>query len=747
MLVAFGVLPVRADFETWCLGHFPDQLSRGLSTLAAENPDRDTTTNLTEFICGTDPNAADGQSIPITASWNNGQLTIVTPRSKAAATLITNLEISSDLINWSLAEASIKVGKLSETMDQLSVTLPILQPQPRQLFARVIHSLPSKIGKGKSAGDIDDDGIPDATENVILELQNNDWTDAMEDVDADGVPNLWEFKLNPPGLLNPTHGINDAAIKPPATRFVNPATGNNSPTDTIHTSIQAAINAVPAGTPANPTFAIIEVAPAAYVENITIPANRSIFLKGISSAQGERPGIWKSATSGDQLIQIYSQSMLSGFRIAKGASTSGDSRALWFRMNSETKTSRLQNCIIHGHIYSTVGGAAVRVGDGSGGRLVINHCTLFHNYAPSNGHSIYLSANSALHLSNSIVRGTQPGNTGGSSEDIDGPGSKLVVASYVLRNPPSGSLTGVLPNLNPYGLLTTSSQVNNHANSNWLSQPDFQGELRAPISPAVNAAVGADQFSDTDADTIPNFFDPVGAAASADSDGDGWTNNNEYNTRGTNPLTFDTDLDGIPDRQEEIWGLNSINAFDGLGDQDGDGLTGIYEYNFIPRLKPADADTDDDGLLDGAELNVYLTDPHAPDTDGDGLPDGVEVANGSNPINATNGSTDADGDGLSLTQELLLGSNPLVADTNGDGISDGYVAQRGFSPLSADPDGDTLLLSQESAMGTSPLLADSDGDGMNDNLDAFPLDPARTAAPPAQPGDTTPPVITITFPN
>jgi hypothetical protein len=43
--------------------------------------------------------------------------------------------------------------------------------------------------------------------------------------------------------------------------------------------------------------------------------------------------------------------------------------------------------------------------------------------------------------------------------------------------------------------------------------------------------------------------------------------------------------------------------------------------------------------------------------------------------------------------------------------------------------------------------ADSDGDTRADGVDAFPLDPARWDPPAPIPGDTTPPVITLTYPT
>ena len=60
---------------------------------------------------------------------------------------------------------------------------------------------------------------------------------------------------------------------------------------------------------------------------------------------------------------------------------------------------------------------------------------------------------------------------------------------------------------------------------------------------------------------------------------------------------------------------------------------------------PANPDTDGDGVADGDEANIYLTDPFTWDTDGDGLADGDEL--------------------------FATSTDPLVWDTNGNGISDG----------------------------------------------------------------------------
>jgi len=62
-------------------------------------------------------------------------------------------------------------------------------------------------------------------------------------------------------------------------------------------------------------------------------------------------------------------------------------------------------------------------------------------------------------------------------------------------------------------------------------------------------------------------------------------------------------------------------------------------------LDPSNPDTDGDGVADGDEANIYLTDPFSWDSDVDGLSDGDEF--------------------------FATSTDPLVWDTNGNGTSDG----------------------------------------------------------------------------
>lgn len=102
------------------------------------------------------------------------------------------------------------------------------------------------------------------------------------------------------------------------------------------------------------------------------------------------------------------------------------------------------------------------------------------------------------------------------------------------------------------------------------------------------------------------------------------------------------------------------------------------------------------------------------DSDADGIPDWWEGTFGLN-LRRADATLDGDQDGLSALQEYLNRTSPLLADSDGDSLSDGSeVLIHGSDPLLSDTDLDGLSDSEEVSLGTDPRLVDTDGDGLND---------------------------------
>ena len=157
-----------------------------------------------------------------------------------------------------------------------------------------------------------------------------------------------------------------------------------------------------------------------------------------------------------------------------------------------------------------------------------------------------------------------------------------------------------------------------------------------------------------------------------DTDGDGLPDHLEV-AHFSNPSSIDTDNDGYTDKVEAqiskfINGkLQYIISFPNT---DGDSYLGTPLYDMI------DGDSDNDGLLDYQENNLG-TNWRSADTDGDGLKDGAEVSTyHTNPK-----TSDTDNDGLSDADEIITyGTNPTDPDTDHDGHSDSLEISRGYDP-------------------------------------------------------------------
>jgi|GEM_PF-3793988 len=242
---------------------------------------------------------------------------------------------------------------------------------------------------------------------------------------------------------------------------------------------------------------------------------------------------------------------------------------------------------------------------------------------------------------------------------------------------------------------------------------------------------------DSDNDNVPDYLEEEYGTGimDIDSDDDGLSDGEEdLNHNGlvesyeTDPNNSDTDGDGIQDGTEQ-------GRTTGLSGEAG--IAGTDLTIFIPDSDPSSttkaliADSDSDGLIDGAEdrnsngkVDSDESDPNNSDSDNDGLNDGIEIANASSPIDI-----DSDDDGIADNAEDknldgILSSDetsPSDADTDGDGIQDG--TELGITTPVQDPDGAGHLLATnvdvfkpdaDPSVTTDPRRPDTDGDGLKD---------------------------------
>lgn len=149
---------------------------------------------------------------------------------------------------------------------------------------------------------------------------------------------------------------------------------------------------------------------------------------------------------------------------------------------------------------------------------------------------------------------------------------------------------------------------------------------------------------DTDADGLKDCEEEIiGTDLDVpDTDGDSLFDYDEVYMTCTDPLVFDSVISGCSD---------------GEVDSDGDGILNIVEVEL--GINPLSADTDEDGISDGDEINQYGTNPILIDTDFDGVEDFHELILGFEPL-----KKDSDDDGIEDGDTLLSQETEAVFDNN-----------------------------------------------------------------------------------
>lgn len=434
--------------------------------------------------------------------------------------------------------------------------------------------------------------------------------EASADFDGDGFPNIFEYHhgSDPADPLSfPVFSTTQNTVSPDAdvgavNHFRVDGTSN---TAFEKSTIQAALNA------AN-DFDVIEVLPGIYNEDIYLGERVYLF-----SRDGARATIIDGTDRSDNVVDLYSESVIEGFTIRNGGSTTtiSDGAGMYVSEGGNWNKPRVVGCLFANNFANDQGGAIyVYSGD-----LTLESCTLVNNKA-AEGPAIHsASNNNDIRLINTLLW-----NPDQSGAEISGSISGLVLASTITRDGSTGnvSLDGVDQGTSKIGLtpwfgIYHSSPAYNSGSLSEYSEHDFDNEERTDSM----IDIGADEVSDTNtndiADTWESWYgitDP-----SADPDSDGLTNLQEYQKQ-TDPYVDDTDGDGLPDGDEVILGTDPTVA--DLSSLDGD-------YNF------------------------------------DGLDDSIGVILGFSPTDM-----DVDGDGISNADEIANGTNPFLADSDGDGVND-----------------------------------------------------------------------------
>jgi len=241
--------------------------------------------------------------------------------------------------------------------------------------------------------------------------------------------------------------------------------------------------------------------------------------------------------------------------------------------------------VIENHAISSghLGGGGIYA---AGGEALLQNTIIANNRSERNGGGVFVGDSSRVEIFNCTTVSNRPqgvfasGDTTIQNSIIWGNGTDFINNNVTLTRPISFSVVGGLnasfgiinadPRLNLETLtLTASSPCIDAGSSMGAPDKDIHGEYRWDHPDKVDLVssvdIGADEFVDLDLDELDDVTEyRIGSnPISTDSDLDGLSDGDEYFNHHTSPTERDSDGDGFTDHEEFLDGMDPLNPIDG----------------------------------------------------------------------------------------------------------------------------------------------------------------------------------------